>query len=1226
MATPPRILVESPTFQNQRIGIARTYEGNQTADAIVRGADQLAGLAFRAAAENAQTQATEMAQSISQTDVIAIDPNTGAPVALGQMGNMGRIGSEAYRRVINTRFQQSIEEEIRNQATVLAGQYEDNPDGVALYTEAMSDYIASMSQNATGQWRSFIEDAGTSYLNRTRASLTVAQMRASRARLAESAKRSNAEALSAFEGAISNYGPAAFGEAPPTDTSRPVSIFNPPSDTPSVPTERSGVAGQISQSVRVGLSDSVEADIISPVAMDGWSLAQREAALRGMTTYYINQLDMANPETVTQLSRLRYAIGSGDIVSVMRQAPELAPFANFLLNNAESARDFDTFANRALTDAISLSELESKQYQAEADADALELSLVWAQDAQNAAYRTEATYRDLDPAVITTSVMQAAAELNRVRSSIPGMRNELEREAAQNRITSQTQAIQRGVFDNLVRDLPNQDEVDRMRAAFAARNPNLLTAEERPIYNAITALERFNPEVFADVDKEFGNYRESGGRFAQAEAASVERILIEQEVLPFVNNMLMLRGADIRTTAEEYIQTIQLSADRGLEDGARNAALTAVNTRAAEAYLYQAFEVAQSSEEALALREYAEGTRSSDGLNPNSIAAIDEARSFAGATGNTSTMPTAVGRAVEAANRRITAEQEERNRIEGMNVVASGTGNASVSSHRGYAQNVLEQDYRNALITAARANGQVPQSTQLPPDLLTNPQYLQDPSLRPMFNRLYNTPGYMPDSVYNVFSAIGTGAMVEGMDVALSHWSRMRFIDGMRNPALRSMSEDEVGMLDMMSEAVAYFGAGPDGRVRLEEAMVAHNRLMHSEPFRTQVDNYLGEPLDDFLAGVGGYDTLASDQQAAIRALSSHLISMSITAPQMGSGSRWLRGRLETQINEATPDSGGLVVEFSPNGRMITRTRYPLDSFTSGYTNEFLSMVSEDIRQFSNAPALIGSSAMTAEAQRLAGVTALTSAPISGSRTAPKQYSFLVPLGEDAQGGISYRVYQMNLDTGMMSPVMRTDDGYEGEPLVVSTGEPRFRTLVLGRRLRAGLEQGRRGDAYLNLLGQAMSSGGEGLELMGLPPEMRNTQAGTVDDLSQIPPATYQQWMNMSRSQRRSAGLPVSPIGGNMYYNRFGVGAGFNDPETGLAIRPGAYTRPTAEDITQAASERFEAQGESDGGITYQQWMNMSRSERSRRGLPVSLVGGEMYFNRFGVGLGINNPETGGRK
>lgn len=44
---------------------------------------------------------------------------------------------------------------------------------------------------------------------------------------------------------------------------------------------------------------------------------------------------------------------------------------------------------------------------------------------------------------------------------------------------------------------------------------------------------------------------------------------------------------------------------------------------------------------------------------------------------------------------------------------------------------------------------------------------------------------------------------------------------------------------------------------------------------------------------------------------------------------------------------------------------------------------------------------------------------------------------------------------------------------------------------------------------------------------------------------------------------------------------------------------------------------------TYQDWLGMSRTERERAGLPTSTIGGQLYFNRFGVGLGLNDPETG---
>lgn len=55
--------------------------------------------------------------------------------------------------------------------------------------------------------------------------------------------------------------------------------------------------------------------------------------------------------------------------------------------------------------------------------------------------------------------------------------------------------------------------------------------------------------------------------------------------------------------------------------------------------------------------------------------------------------------------------------------------------------------------------------------------------------------------------------------------------------------------------------------------------------------------------------------------------------------------------------------------------------------------------------------------------------------------------------------------------------------------------------------------------------------------------------------------------------------------------------------------------------QRFQAGGE----VTYSEWQNMSRIERQRAGLPLSTIGGNMYFNRFGVGMGLNDPETGER-
>ena len=84
------------------------------------------------------------------------------------------------------------------------------------------------------------------------------------------------------------------------------------------------------------------------------------------------------------------------------------------------------------------------------------------------------------------------------------------------------------------------------------------------------------------------------------------------------------------------------------------------------------------------------------------------------------------------------------------------------------------------------------------------------------------------------------------------------------------------------------------------------------------------------------------------------------------------------------------------------------------------------------------------------------------------------------------------------------------------------------------------------------------------PPEdtrVRNPETGE--------PVTYQQWLEMSRSAREAAGLPVSFLGGQRYFRRFGVGLEIADPETGVRI-----PRETTESIQAEQPEAYRALSE----------------------------------------------------
>jgi hypothetical protein len=78
-----------------------------------------------------------------------------------------------------------------------------------------------------------------------------------------------------------------------------------------------------------------------------------------------------------------------------------------------------------------------------------------------------------------------------------------------------------------------------------------------------------------------------------------------------------------------------------------------------------------------------------------------------------------------------------------------------------------------------------------------------------------------------------------------------------------------------------------------------------------------------------------------------------------------------------------------------------------------------------------------------------------------------------------------------------------------------------------------------------------------------------------------------------------------------------------IAQQAAALKQPPADSAVDVAIDDQARQD--DTPVTYQQWQGMSKAEREAAGLPVSVIGGSNYFNRFGVGLGMNDPETGER-
>lgn len=155
---------------NQPVGIVQTRAGAQeVAGSISRAANTMAQLAYRDAADEAQKKGIELAQAVEEKGLRTINPETGKPEAYKAPSTFGQIAAESYQRVIDKRFEDSMNTELRLKAQEISLKFPFAPEA---YDEAMDSYISEMSKNAQGKYKSYIETTGSKYLALTKLNIT----------------------------------------------------------------------------------------------------------------------------------------------------------------------------------------------------------------------------------------------------------------------------------------------------------------------------------------------------------------------------------------------------------------------------------------------------------------------------------------------------------------------------------------------------------------------------------------------------------------------------------------------------------------------------------------------------------------------------------------------------------------------------------------------------------------------------------------------------------------------------------------------------------------------------------------------------------------------------------------------------------------------------------------------------------------------------------------------
>lgn len=163
------VIKERVSFRNTSIGVVRAPTAAVEAwRGAYESANQLTNQAYKMAAVEARKKGIEVAEQLEREQIRTINPETGKPEAMSLLPTgFGSIAQDAYEAVIDKRFQESINQEIKSKAASLALRYQGSDKGVEEFKTTFGDYIDNMHGLAVGKYKGYIESVGSEYLAST---------------------------------------------------------------------------------------------------------------------------------------------------------------------------------------------------------------------------------------------------------------------------------------------------------------------------------------------------------------------------------------------------------------------------------------------------------------------------------------------------------------------------------------------------------------------------------------------------------------------------------------------------------------------------------------------------------------------------------------------------------------------------------------------------------------------------------------------------------------------------------------------------------------------------------------------------------------------------------------------------------------------------------------------------------------------------------------------------
>jgi hypothetical protein len=983
------VIREQRQFRIGPIGVARASQGGQiVGEAIANSANQLAEIFFKEGAMRAEKAGLEAGASAAPEQVVTINPNTGQPEAYSPPKEFGSIATEAYQRVVLRRFQQSIDDEMQAKAKELAVKYENNANAVALYESSMSDYIASMSNAAEGQFKGYIQDVGTAYLQATRSNLAVAQIRRERAAAA------NAQANSILKGA--------------SDLQEMIAQLGP--DALTGPTAAAGIAA----SLGVSLDDAEKAVLFDGSVSSSLRRAVAVAPVQGLIAYAAR--NAKDPES---LNLLRYALGSQDIGAIPPEFAYVRDAVSQFAGNQEVLADLEKFSDGLLGDKVEFLKIEQDRQARIESARLAQLSFsLGANTPAMAAQYLQSAFTqpaNVTAAMINNEWRRASSDIS---VAIAAGQNDYAKALTESR-DALFKASVKGLYLRALDGLSDKD-MKPLSAAILNRNPAIAPASSQDELIALFKLEENDLKIWDDFTSIINTYGEKGGKHFALLNEMQAAAALDNLSLP-ISGVDFARGTNISSSVNAIIK--QINGISNLDDQLRETRIKDAQLGGARAFINEFFETSPTADQVNDANSFL-GGGSYSVLTPAQVELLSSARIFRDDSGRISELRTHFN---NQSNVFFERQQSDRKRSEEANTIRAilnGQGDPANVNQRELLEKYLQQNFGPAFGNRPLAS------------LWNDPAALSNPRMAPMLDFM-RTTNVLPESLHDAFTSAARGGFAGGnVSAVVSLYSNLRNYEYagqvIRNPSLLALSEAQVATLDYIADALPVVGSSPAAIAQMFELRA---QLERDPLFKQRIETTFEMKMEEVVMGLDGIESVPASAYNAL--LAAGLEIFKIASPQGASASDMI-DRLQAQLDRTYVDGGGVVFDASGN----RRTNAAISFAAPGNEAEFRGYMATLARE------ALGDKVKFVQFDTTGSLMRSILGGLEPSDQLAVIYSN--PIGIPGAGGnYSYVLKQRTrdgFDEVITKPIQISDDAGKPitvfVPLIVSNNDPRFRRIV----------------------------------------------------------------------------------------------------------------------------------------------------------------------------------------